>query len=201
MNVHSRSTSRESEPNYRCFAAHDLLPIKASREWERFTPWTLISRTILPTIHRHNVALNSPQAGRFYPAYFWYPPTYGFAAWYNPYAGTFGRGAAVYGPYGGAGGWAAYNSRTGTYARGGALYGPYGSRGFAQAWNPRTGTYAQTRQGSNVCGNWGPSYVQRGDNWAQARCFDPVASEVEQTPEVSWWRFPTKVAGKSVKNR
>lgn len=67
---------------------------------------------------------------------------YGFAAWYNPYTGTFGRGAAVYGPYGGAGGFAAYNPRTGTYARGGAVYGPYGSRGFAQAWNPRTGTYA-----------------------------------------------------------
>lgn len=49
-----------------------------------------------------------------------------------------GRGAAVYGPYGGAGGWAAYNSRTRTYARGGVVYGPYGSRGFAQALDPRT---------------------------------------------------------------
>ena len=87
---------------------------------------------------------------RSFISYFWYPPTYGFAAWYNPYTVTFGRGAAVYGPYGGAGGWAAYNPRTGTYARGGAVYGPYGSRGFAQAWNPRTGTYAQTRQGSNI---------------------------------------------------
>ena len=67
--------------------------------------------------------------GGFYRAYFWYPPTHGFAAWYNPYTGTLGRGAAVYGPYGGAGGWAAYNPRTGTYARGGAVYGPYGSRG------------------------------------------------------------------------
>src|SRR5262249_17295942 len=73
----------------------------------------------------------------------------------------------VYGPYGGAGGWAAYNPRTGTYARGGAVYGPYGSRSFAQAWNPRTGTYGATRQGSNVYGNWGSSYVQRGDNWAR----------------------------------
>lgn len=72
---------------------------------------------------------------------------YGFAAWYTPYTGTFGRGAAVYGPYGGAGGFAAYNPRTGRYARGGAVYGPYGSRGFAQAWNSRTGTYAATRQG------------------------------------------------------
>lgn len=105
--------------------------------------------------------------GGLYPSYFWYPPTYGFAAWYNPWTGTYGRGAAVYGPYGGAGGWAAYNPRTGTYARGGAVYGAYGSRSFAQAWNPRTGIYAQTRQGSNIYGNWGSSYVQRGDNWAQ----------------------------------
>ena len=29
------------------------------------------------------------------------------------------------------------------------------------------GTYAQTRQGSNVYGNWGTSSVQRGDDWAQ----------------------------------
>ena len=106
--------------------------------------------------------------GGYYPWYVWYPRTYGFAAWYNPYTGTYGRGAAVYGPYGGAGAFAAYNPRTGTYARGGAVYGPYGgSRSFAQAWNPRTGTYAQTRQGSNVYGNWGSSYVQRGDDWAR----------------------------------
>ena len=62
---------------------------------------------------------------------------------------------------------ASYNPRTGTYARGAAAYGPGGARGAAQAYNPRTGTYAQTRQGSNVYGNWGTSSVQRGDNWAQ----------------------------------
>jgi hypothetical protein len=105
--------------------------------------------------------------GGAYPAYFWHPATYGGAAWYNPYTGVYGRGAAVYGPYGGAGGWAAYNPRTGTYARGGAVYGPYGSRGFAQAYNPYTGAYGATRQGSSIYGNWGSSYVQRGDDWAQ----------------------------------
>ncbi len=88
-------------------------------------------------------------------------------AWYNPYTGGYGRGAAVYGPYGGVGMGASYNPRTGTYARGAAAYGPYGSRAAGQAYNPRTGTYAQTRQGSNVYGNWGSSSVQRGDNWAQ----------------------------------
>ena len=111
--------------------------------------------------------------GWWYPPFIWgggfypYMPTYGMAAWYNPHTGTFGRGAAVYGPYGGAGGWATYNPRTGTYSRGAAVYGPYDSRAFAQAWNPRTGTYGATRQGSNVYGNWGSSYVQRGDEWAR----------------------------------
>ncbi len=106
--------------------------------------------------------------GGYYPIYYPYYRTYGYAAWYNPYMGTYGRGAVVYGPYGGAGFGAVYNPHTGTYARGATAYGPYGSRTFAQAYNPRTGTYAQTRQGSNVYGNWGSTYVQRGDNWAQA---------------------------------
>jgi hypothetical protein len=73
----------------------------------------------------------------------------------------------VYGPFGGAGAAAVYNPRTGTYARGAAAYGPYGGRGVAEAWNPRTGTYAHTRQGGNIYGNWGTSYVQRGDEWAR----------------------------------
>ena len=51
--------------------------------------------------------------GYYYPPYVWYGgaypiyrpfyPTYGYSAWYNPWTGTYGRGAAVYGPYGGAG--------------------------------------------------------------------------------------------------
>ncbi|MBK9528498.1 MAG: hypothetical protein IPO41_09320 [Acidobacteria bacterium] len=103
----------------------------------------------------------------FYPIYYPYYRTYGYAAWYNPYIGVYGRGALAYGPYGGVGFGAIYNPRTGVYARGVTAYGPYGSRTFAQAYNPRTGTYAQTRQGSNIYGNWGSSYVQRGDSWAQ----------------------------------
>jgi hypothetical protein len=105
--------------------------------------------------------------GGLYPGYFAYPRTYGFSAWYNPWTGAYGRGAAVYGPFGGAGAAAVYNPRTGAYARGAAAYGPYGGRAVAQAWNPRTGTYAQTRQGGNIYGNWGSSYVQRGDEWAR----------------------------------
>ena len=45
----------------------------------------------------------------------------------KPDTGTFGRGAVLYGPSGGAGGFAAYDPRTGTYARGGAVDGPYDS--------------------------------------------------------------------------
>jgi hypothetical protein len=105
--------------------------------------------------------------GPYYPYYYPHFPTYGYSAWYNPYTGAYGRSAAVYGPYGGAGVGARYNPRTGTYARGAAAYGPYGARGVAQAYNPRTGTYAATRQGSNVYGSWGSTAVQRGDDWAK----------------------------------
>ena len=62
-----------------------------------------------------------------YPIYYPYMHTYGMSAWYNPWTGTYGRGASVYGLYGGAGVGARYNPRTGTYARGAAAYGPYGS--------------------------------------------------------------------------
>jgi len=105
--------------------------------------------------------------GGFYPVYYPYYRSYGAAAWYNPWSGTYGRSAVAYGPYGGVGATARYNPRTGTYSRGVAAYGPYGARGAATAYNPRTGAYGATRQGSNVYGNWGSSYVQRGDDWAR----------------------------------
>ncbi len=105
--------------------------------------------------------------GGMYPVYYPYYRSYGAAAWYNPWSGTYGRSAVAYGPYGGVGATARYNPRTGTYSRGVAAYGPYGSRGAATAYNPRTGAYGATRQGSNVYGNWGSSYVQRGDDWAR----------------------------------
>ena len=64
--------------------------------------------------------------GGGYPIYRPFYPTYGYSAWYNPWTGSYGRGAAVYGPYGGAGVGARYNPSTGTYARGAAAWGPYG---------------------------------------------------------------------------
>ena len=117
-------------------------------------------------------------SGWYYPPYRYggwyypYPHTYGMGAWYNPYTGAYGRGYGAYGPYGGVSMGARYNPRTGTYSRGATAYGPYGSRSYGQAYNPRTGAYGQTRQGSNVYGNWGTSSVQRGDNWAQTAHVD-----------------------------
>ena len=62
---------------------------------------------------------------------------------------------------------AAYNPRTGTYARGAAAYGPYGGGRQAVAFNPRTGTVAATRQGTNYYEAWGTSAVIRGNEWAR----------------------------------
>jgi hypothetical protein len=104
-----------------------------------------------------------------YPIYYPHYPTYGYAAAYNPWTGTYARGAVAYGPYGGAGYGAAYNPRTGTYARGAVAYGPYGAAGAAQAYNPRTGAYGQTRQGANPYGSWGSTSVARGDQWASTQ--------------------------------
>ncbi len=102
-----------------------------------------------------------------YPYYYPRYPTYGYAARYNPWTGSYGRGAVAYGPYGGAGVGARYNPRTGTYSRGAVAWGPAGASGVAGAYNPRTGAYGQTRQGSNVYGSWGSTAVQRGDDWAR----------------------------------
>lgn len=44
-----------------------------------------------------------------YPIYHYYPVTYGHGAFYNSYTGAYGVARGVYGPYGGATGWAAYN--------------------------------------------------------------------------------------------
>ncbi len=126
--------------------------------------------------------------GGYYPIYYSWPYTYGVGAWYNPYTGTYGRGAAYYGPYGGAGYAARYNPRTGTYSRGGYAYGPYNARGWAEAYNPRTGTYARTRQGANVYGNWGSTYVQRGDDWVRTA---RVSGE-----EAGAWGYRTSDGGK-----
>ncbi len=116
--------------------------------------------------------------GFYYPPYIYYPPygypiyraypySYGVAAYYNPYTGGYGRGAAIYGPYGGAGWGAAYNPSTGTYARGASAWGPYQSGYAGQAYNPRTDTYGATYQRSTPYASWGESVVTRGDEWVR----------------------------------
>ncbi len=116
--------------------------------------------------------------GYYYPPYVYYPPSgyvvyraypysYGVAAYYSPYTGGYARGAAVYGPYGGAGWGAAYNPTTGTYARGVSAWGPYEAGYAGQAYNPRTDTYGATYQRSNAYASWGESVVTRGDEWVR----------------------------------
>lgn len=103
-----------------------------------------------------------------YPVYYAYPYSYGVAAYYNPYTGSYGRGAVAYGPYGGAGWGAAYNPSTGTYARGVSAWGPYEAGYAGQAYNPRTDSYAATYQRGNSYANWGETVVSRGESWAHA---------------------------------
>ncbi|MEO0696708.1 MAG: hypothetical protein AAFY84_11470 [Pseudomonadota bacterium] len=106
-------------------------------------------------------------SGYGYPIYWGYPYSYGVAAYYNPYTASYGRGSAVYGPYGGAGWGAAYNPATGTYARGASASGPYQAGSAAQAYNPRTDTYGATYQRSNAYASWGESVISRGDEWVR----------------------------------
>jgi len=91
----------------------------------------------------------------------------GYAARYNPSTGTYARGAAVYGPYAGAGTVAAYNPWTGATARGAAAYGPYGAAAAAGGYNPTTGRGAATVQHQTPYGSWGQSVVTAGDAWAR----------------------------------
>jgi hypothetical protein len=148
-------------------------------------------------------AIIAAGTGYYYPPYFYnglgypiyqpWPATYGYGSFYNSYTGAYGVARGVYGPYGGATGWASYNPYTGTYARGASAYGPYGSASAGRAYNPYTGTYARggtastpfgtrsaaqaynpytgvgaaTRQGSNPYGQWGSSVVARGNQAVQ----------------------------------
>ena len=131
--------------------------------------------------------------GGYYPIYHPYAATYGYGSYYNSYTGAYGVAHGVYGPYGGATGYAGYNPYTGTYARGGSVYGPYGSASAGRAYNPYTGAYARggtvttpygsrsaasgynpstgmgaaTRQGSSPYGQWGSSVVSNGNQAVQ----------------------------------
>jgi hypothetical protein len=100
---------------------------------------------------------------------------------YNPCVFSYGCGAVWhggcggyvcstrwYGPYGGAGRWAAYNPSTGIYSRGGYAYGPAHASGYRAAYNPSTGVSAARAGGVNPYGSWGRSAVTNGDQWVRA---------------------------------
>jgi hypothetical protein len=78
---------------------------------------------------------------------------------YNPATGAYAHGASVYGPYGGAGAFSAYNPSTGAYAHGAAAYGPNGASAHAGFYNPSTGVGGSTEQHANAYGRWGSSQV------------------------------------------
>lgn len=94
--------------------------------------------------------------------------SYGCAAEYHYGYGGYYRGAANYGPYGGAGYAAAYNPATGTFARAGYRYGPAGATWGGQAYNPYTGRYAAHAGATNGYQSWGHTAVSEGGAWAQA---------------------------------
>jgi hypothetical protein len=93
--------------------------------------------------------------------------TYGVSAWYNAAVGTYARGSAVYGPYGGYGREAAYNPSTGAYTWGRKAWGPYGAAASGGFYNPSTGTWGGGYRASNGYQSWGQSVVGRGDQWAR----------------------------------
>ncbi len=102
----------------------------------------------------------------YYPPACWYG--YGCGAHYIYGGGYCGRGAAYYGPYGGAGFAASYNPATGTFQRAAYAYGPRGAAGIRTAYNPWTNTAAGRVGVSTPYGSWGRSAVVRGDEWIRA---------------------------------
>jgi len=100
----------------------------------------------------------------YYPYYY---PSYGVAAYYNPYTGTYGRGAYLYGPYGGYGRGASYNPETGRYSRGVTAWGSEEGIYARQAYNPTTGIYSQSVQSNNSYAHWGNSVVRHGEDWVK----------------------------------
>src|SRR6516225_8938271 len=104
-----------------------------------------------------------------HPIYYPYPYTYGCAAVYNPYTGSYAVGRSVYGPYGSAGSAAWYNPATGMYGHAYTSQNAYGGHTYASGYNPWTGTSWATSQGHNQYSSWGSTVVNNGSNWAEAQ--------------------------------
>jgi hypothetical protein len=99
-----------------------------------------------------------------YPAPYFY--SYGCGAIYHyGYGGYYAAANRYYGPYGGAGRYAAYNPSTGTYSRGAYVYGPAGgTAGVRQAYNPYTDTYAARAAINTPYGSSARFEAERGNN-------------------------------------
>jgi hypothetical protein len=104
-----------------------------------------------------------------HPIYYPYPYTYGCAAVYNPYTGSYAVGRSVYGPYGSAGSAAWYNPATGMYGHAYTAQNAYGGHTYASGYNPWTGTSWATSQGHNQYSSWGSTVINNGNNWAEAQ--------------------------------
>ena len=89
--------------------------------------------------------------------------TYGASAWYNPATGTYRRGSAVYGPYGGYARGAAYNPATGGYCWGRPAWGAYGAAAAGGFYNPSAATWGGGYRASNGYQSWGATAVSRSD--------------------------------------
>ncbi len=93
--------------------------------------------------------------------------SYGCGSYYHGACGGYVAGGAVYGPYGGAGRYAAYNPSTGVYSRGAAVYGPNGAAGYRTAYNPSTGNAGYRAGGGNAYSSWGRAGVTNGEDWVR----------------------------------
>jgi hypothetical protein len=91
------------------------------------------------------------------------PYAYGGGVVYNYGYGGYYRGAAVYGPYGGAGAAGYYNPSTGAWARGAYRYGPAGSVSVRSGYNPFTDTYGARAVVRTPYGSSGRFYAERGN--------------------------------------
>ena len=122
----------------------------------------------------HGVAMWG--TGYYYPPYYsvgngplpvyWPCPyyTYGSSAWYNPATGTYLRGSARYGPFGGYARAAAYNPATGAYDWGRTVWGPYGP--------------AASDHAANAYLSWGRSVVDKPKPAARALAAKSSAGDV-----------------------
>jgi len=93
--------------------------------------------------------------------------SYGCGARYHGHHGGYVSAGRVYGPYGGAGRYAAYDPHTGAYSRGAAAYGPRGAAGYHAAYNPSSGKGGYVAGGRNAYGSWGRGAVTNGDDWVR----------------------------------